>query len=1131
MRIELAGRADLLRARAAGGPELEEALARLLGLEPIPSPPADLPELPSVERAGEMTAPSNIPELAEVATGFPFWYPKSLFIHEPTEKRVVTVTPSKRVPSGELAEAPVSSLSLTSSASLLTRLRRDSAFERTTAELDVERVVERLSRGHLLESIPRRSRRSWGPSILVLKDRHDRLAPYWKDQDDVARLVERVYPRDGLQVAIVHESSHEPVPAGPDAGGANLPPAPGTTVLALSDLGCLDQRGNRSRELWLQWGKRYREAVCRTVALVPCDAGNVPAGLAREWAIVPWEDMGGNSGSGPGPETASRIAERILVLLSFALRVDPELIRVVRRLLTGGRRRAGVESLVWQSDAFQSRHCLGATYQPEQARELRARIRSELVETRRRVYELMRQIRQGGYEGVWHAERLGLEREGAAVGLPEKDLLAAAEWFTENEPVLEKIAAREGFASALATWSRRVLVRLPGEAYQGIAAGALHAMWSHSSSGAERPPDGLDPPQMPSPEGAIRTFELRQNHEGLVIGSSQDVSPLASLVGSIRGRYFLIKVEPLTPLPAWVAESGEDQFGHWRSFQVKGVSQRLRWIPPGEFLMGSPDSEDGRDGDEGPRHRVRITRGFWMFDTPCTQALREAVMGSRPSQFRDPERPVEQVSWEDSQEFVSQLNGLLDGAGFALPSEAQWEYACRAGTETARYRENLDEIAWYWENSEKQTHPVGGKAPNGWGLYDMLGNVWEWCLDGYDPQFYQRSPVEDPFAPARVSASRVLRGSSWYGNARDVRAAYRGRGAPSYQDDDLSFRCAEFKSSGPEEAGQEWSAAEPNSVRGSDREPASGTRWPAWLRAAQDRVSFSSVLPVRLSSDVESLVLDVMTKPDWASAMGRDRFGLWAELTLEAKSTGRRKSTISAAGQVRQRLRWIPPGSFLMGSPVSEVGGYEGEGPQHEVAIESGFWIFDTPCTQALWQAVMGKNPSRFQSPTRPVELVSWEDCQNFLERLNARLDGLRLALPSEAQWEYACRAGTETARYADDLGAIAWYRENSEGESHPVGDKAPNAWGLHDMLGNVWEWCADDWAEYGSRNAKPGTGKLASAPRVFRGGSWGVQALSVRAAYRDFNDPSLRDAALGFRCAEFEEGRELKREGGSKSQ
>jgi formylglycine-generating enzyme required for sulfatase activity len=321
-----------------------------------------------------------------------------------------------------------------------------------------------------------------------------------------------------------------------------------------------------------------------------------------------------------------------------------------------------------------------------------------------------------------------------------------------------------------------------------------------------------------------------------------------------------------------------------------------------------------------------------------------------------------------------------------------------------------------------------------------------------------------------------------------------------------------------------------------------------------------------------------MTRPAWASGIGRDRFGLWAEFTI--------------GESVRQRLRWIPPGRFVMGSPPGEQGRYSDEG-QRTLRIAEGFWLFVTPCSQTLWEAVMGENPSRFRSPTRPVEQVSWTDCQGFAKKLNGLLDGLTLSLPSEAQWEYACRAGTATATYAGDLeilGAnnapvldgIAWYGGNcgvdfeleegwdisdwpekqydrKKGGTHPVGLKAPNGWGLYDMLGNVFEWCQDGYgAEEGAagersrassdqvvrggwwsaltrlvrgksriedvHRAEEGTEgerSRASAPRVIRGGSWYGIARRVRAASRLGFRPGGRNRYLGFRCGEFRVGEE----------
>nr|VFK23167.1 MAG: Sulfatase-modifying factor enzyme 1 [Candidatus Kentron sp. LFY] len=189
-----------------------------------------------------------------------------------------------------------------------------------------------------------------------------------------------------------------------------------------------------------------------------------------------------------------------------------------------------------------------------------------------------------------------------------------------------------------------------------------------------------------------------------------------------------------------------------------------------------------------------------------------------------------------------------------------------------------------------------------------------------------------------------------------------------------------------------------------------------------------------------------------------------------------------------------------------------------------------------LWEAVMSNNPSRFKSPDRPVERVSWKDAQEFLAVINGRMPGLDLSLPSEAQWEYACRAGTMTALYNDPmeiigvnnvsgLDTIAWYGgnsgvdfelENGKRGTHPVGRKEPNPWGLCDMLGNVWEWTQDQWHDDyqgASTDGRPWEGSVPNASRVVRGGSWDDGPRVVRAAFRRLVEPSDR-RFLGFRCA-----------------
>ena len=240
-------------------------------------------------------------------------------------------------------------------------------------------------------------------------------------------------------------------------------------------------------------------------------------------------------------------------------------------------------------------------------------------------------------------------------------------------------------------------------------------------------------------------------------------------------------------------------------------------LQPGTFTMGSPDSETGRSSDE-VQHRVTITRAFELKETEVTQGEWQELMGSNPSGFKDcgANCPVEQVSWYDAIAYCNALSvkaGLercykdgatdydagsasskttpdwpkgLDCAGYRLPTEAEWEYAARAGRASAVYA-NLGEAAWYDGNSGGKTHAVKQKQGNAWGLYDMLGNVWEWTWDGYAS--YSGGEQRDPTGPA-AGAGRVRRGGSWYYGARGARAAYRFAFAPDGQSDDLGFRLA-----------------------------------------------------------------------------------------------------------------------------------------------------------------------------------------------------------------------------------------------------------------------------------------------------------------------------------------------------
>ena len=210
-------------------------------------------------------------------------------------------------------------------------------------------------------------------------------------------------------------------------------------------------------------------------------------------------------------------------------------------------------------------------------------------------------------------------------------------------------------------------------------------------------------------------------------------------------------------------------------------------IPAGSFVMGSPEHEEGRYSDERQRE-VRISQGFWMGKYEVTQGEWEAVMGTNPSGFPEcgARCPVERVSWDDVQEFIRRLNERESASGYVyrLPTEAEWEYAARAGTTGARHGE-LDEVAWYSDNSGRTTHPVGEKQANAWGLHDTLGNVWEWVADWYGE--YPAGAVTDPQGPD-TGTTRVIRGGGWSSSAGDVRSADRGHGSPGGRGNGLGFR-------------------------------------------------------------------------------------------------------------------------------------------------------------------------------------------------------------------------------------------------------------------------------------------------------------------------------------------------------
>ena len=526
----------------------------------------------------------------------------------------------------------------------------------------------------------------------------------------------------------------------------------------------------------------------------------------------------------------------------------------------------------------------------------------------------------------------------------------------------------------------------------------------------------------------------------------------------------------------------------------------VRWIPAGQYRMGSPGGEKYRSRDE-VQHDVVLTRGFLMAETECTQAQWEAVMGSNPSEFKGADRPVEQVSWEESVEYCRKLTakqraeGILpDGWEWRLPTEAEWEYAARAGT-TEWQPGELDAIAWFGGNTSRGTRPVKLKAANAWGLHDMLGNVSEWCSDWYGD--YPAWTVTDPTGPSsNFLKLHVFRGGDWLLIDRGVRWAKRSFSIPGIRGI-LGFR--------------------PVLCSVGVREPAS-----VEADAMVELGRLEEMERRRLAAIPAQKTLQLKAEGEKATDPSIDQTKQWVESEAAIASKLGLSRPFAQGAHVQAGMiwvRWIPAGRFMMGSPSSETGRDLDE-VVHEVVLSQGFFMAETECTQVQWELVMGSNPSNFKGPNRPVEGVSWAEAIEYCRKLTLkqRSEGLLPAgwewrLPTESEGEYGARAGEKGLRHGE-LDAVAWWSGNSGFETHTVGGKQANAWGLYDMMGNVLEWCNDWHGEYPTGSVTDPRGPNSGSFRVRRGGSWNYGAGRARSALRDRLDQGGRNYFLGFRPA-----------------
>lgn len=486
-------------------------------------------------------------------------------------------------------------------------------------------------------------------------------------------------------------------------------------------------------------------------------------------------------------------------------------------------------------------------------------------------------------------------------------------------------------------------------------------------------------------------------------------------------------------------------------------------VEGGTFTMGAT-SEQGDDAweDEKPIHQVFLT-SYSIGRYEVTQEEWEAVMDSNPSFFKGAKLPVENVSWDDCQEFIHRLN-IITGKNFRLPTEAEWEYAARGGNKSKNFKysgsNNLDEVAWYYKNSGDsllilneedvdnvvilkedynlldvnhcQTHPVGLKSPNELRLYDMSGNVAEMCYDWRDR--YSSVKQTDPKGPS-TGNDHISRGGGYDGRSIDCRVSCRS-GIQSYdRQNDLGFR----------------------------------------------------------------LVLSTIT--------------LSNDITVEEKLKKEKNNKIIIQNLINNMV-YVEGGTYTMGATPEQGNDAEtNEKPPHQVTLSS-FHIGRYEVTQEEWRTVMGSNPScsKGKEDKSPVDCVSWDECQEFVMRLS-KLTNINFRLPTEAEWEFAARGGNCSQGYkfsgSNDVNQVVVDHDF-------IGSKAPNELGLYNMSGNVEEFCSDWYGVYSPSSQTNPKGPSFGSERVTRGGGSKVydEDDDFRVTKREKTNPKDHIVNMGLRLA-----------------
>lgn len=593
-------------------------------------------------------------------------------------------------------------------------------------------------------------------------------------------------------------------------------------------------------------------------------------------------------------------------------------------------------------------------------------------------------------------------------------------------------------------------------------------------------------------------------------------------------------------------------------FTVKGVTFKMVNVAGGTFTMGATFEQNSYEEKELPTHQVTLD-DFQIGETEVTQELWEAVMGNNPSYMKGYYLPVTNVDYDDIQDFLSRLNKAT-GEQFSLPTEAEWEYAARGGKYANAYRfsgaNEPGEVAWYSWNSYDNIQPVGGKKPNELGIYDMSGNVFEMCNDWMFA--YSNASQYNPIGGNgtilyndNYNANKVVKGGSKGSEYDDIRIAVRSGNMLKDQYSDCGFRLALNSSalktpyataevemlSNTSVKVHIWInntdtysfLADQSSASVYEMETSETTSVKTKSGIKLDSVATAKLMATKSSEEYDVTFDDLQPGKNYAILFWLQTSGGHISIPLtkfvmgEEEEPGTEQKIFDCKGVIFHMVK-VKGGTFSMGATTEQGSADEDELPVHDVTLKD-YYIGETEVTQQLWNSIMGSNSSDQQGNNLPVTNVSYQEVQQFIDKLNTVLRE-KFSLPTEAEWEYAARGGVSSQNYRYSGGDIAsfvgWYKNNSGSEIHPVATCRANELGIYDMSGNVFEFCKDwmfSYAEGPQQNpigAEGGTiyHRAYEASRIIRGGCYTSELDGIRVASRFGAHPSTRYKDCGFRLA-----------------